>query len=908
MTLENAIREVLASNQSILSAGRIAEIINEQELYLRRDQNAITSSQILQTAQRLPNEFRIVGSQNVVLVNRSIIAYRTQYFRIVNILRHTNLTENHIMILAAALIFMSWSQNDSRERSIDNAKHELISDLLDSTSRTDANQLFENLVALIELLNERECKGLIDSMNKLRWSKRPNRKIFGEFFDDIINQYTNTDFPKSSSHSTPKAISAFIGSIYSIPDGGSILDPFAGYSSSLTRTYSFNQEQNPIIHAIDVNLIASQLGALNLIANGCKKFTYDISSFLFNYQKVPNVDLIVTSPPFGIKSQFNDFQDIIQLIGEEFNFLFPRSNESINFNILSILACINKLKQNGKAVIVITDGVLFSSRKEFYLLREYLLTSKILKGIISLPKNIFRPHMTVSCSVLILEKSNYSSHDLFLFDGSAMSVLEFERKSTEIISAYHDRSYKIVGGISVNYHSISTFNFDLSPKRFLLDKLEDEEYKYLNEITEFIHAGTAVSKANINRIEGIPFLQVGDLIEVSGINEVDASRAEYFVTDNELLPKEPRYIQNNSVLVVKVGTKLKPSLFKSIEPTLCNTNIIVIKADEDYILPEYLITQFQSDYVLQQVDAIRHNVGVPHFSKADLIAIKIKVLPILEQRRYVSSFYGKKLEEEKTITEKQREQDLYNVIASLKHELKQPVSSIGMDLKVLEEYLKQKTESGSAITSSDFVVDLLPGQNPEENPELLLRSVMRRMESSVSDAQGTLSKAEEILNIGSGMFSPENFSIKKFLISVIKPMYVNANCILNISGEEQSIFADRYQIEILFKRLIENAIKHGFVKGSSKRDNVINIRLSNTSVAKEFHEIIVENNGKEFPSEFDVSRFQLQGQTTNRYSGTGFGGFHVKRIIESHKGEILIADKNEIGTSQFKVRFKIYLP
>jgi nitrogen fixation/metabolism regulation signal transduction histidine kinase len=140
------------------------------------------------------------------------------------------------------------------------------------------------------------------------------------------------------------------------------------------------------------------------------------------------------------------------------------------------------------------------------------------------------------------------------------------------------------------------------------------------------------------------------------------------------------------------------------------------------------------------------------------------------------------------------------------------------------------------------------------------------------------------------------------------PVFSNENCTINILGNEQEIFADKYQMEILFKRLIENAIKHGFKKASVKNNNIINITLAGKTAKKEFNEILVENNGSPFPDGFDINKLQKSGHTTNRRSGTGFGGFHIKRIIESHRGEIYIADKKEIGESQFKVKFKIYIP
>ncbi len=423
-----------------------------------------------------------------------------------------------------------------------------------------------------------------------------------------------------------------------------------------------------------------------------------------------------------------------------------------------------------------------------------------------------------------------------------------------------------------------------------------------------LHSGSVVNKESLNRSEGIPFLQVGDLKESNGLNEVDSTHATYFVTDELDLPRSPRYIPDRAVLVTKIGNKLKPSLFIRKRDTICNPQIIVIKVDDKQILPEYLITQLQSEYMLNQIEGIRKGNAMPHFSQDDFQHIKIKVPPLTEQMIFVTSFYGKKLTENETVTEQKQEDDYYNIIANLKHELKQPVSSLGMDLSMLEDFLDRKVNEKTFLSWDEPIIDLLPGESSGGANSGRLRSVIDRILSAITSAAGTLTKAEEILNIGKGSYHPEKINFKNFLTSIIKPVFSNENCTINILGNEQEIFADKYQMEILFKRLIENAIKHGFKKASDKNNNIINITLAGKTAKKEFNEILVENNGSPFPDGFDINKLQKSGHTTNRRSGTGFGGFHIKRIIESHRGEIYIADKKEIGESQFKVKFKIYIP
>jgi len=119
--------------------------------------------------------------------------------------------------------------------------------------------------------------------------------------------------------------------------------------------------------------------------------------------------------------------------------------------------------------------------------------------------------------------------------------------------------------------------------------------------------------------------------------------------------------------------------------------------------------------------------------------------------------------------------------------------------------------------------------------------------------------------------------------------------------------ADRYQLKVLFKNLFENAIKHGFREKRGKNQNIIKIELTRDP-QKGFGEVNVMNNGRPFPRGFNKGLFETMGKTTDRNNGSGFGGYHIKKVIENHRGELHIPDSEDVQFSDFKVRFKIYLP
>jgi len=907
MTFHEAIREILFSLPGEINCVQLAELLNSKSLYKRRDGEPISGNQILLRVRQYSNLFKVNTNNEISLIDKEIQLYIREYKRLLNKLKTSNLSYYKIRLLAKTLTYLVWNDNEIETVYPENLKEKLFSDLTIIETAVGKPHFFSIVTNTIEHLTTKEVHIVFDFYDILRTQKKPSRSSFGTFFNEIANGYQDGEDTFNTEYSTPKEVANFISSIFTIQANSVLFDPFSGYCGSLTLTYRFNRKFQPEIIANDINADAAIIGMLNLLANNCEKSTYTNVNFL-DQSPLTKVDLIVTAPPFGLKlkSHIWDVNSHLSAFAE--TLALNKNSNVIDHQVVSILGCLLHLKENGKAVIVVPDGVLFSNKKDYYGLRKFLIENRLLKGVISLPNGVFKPSTNISGSVLIIDKNSKLESSLFLFDASNYSKDSFSRFSNTIIEQYHNKLSSINNGIFIDYETISKETYDLTPKRYLLEQISDINHKKIKDLAEIIHTGTVISKEFLNGNTGIPFLQVGDLTESSGLNEVDLTKADYFISSEEILARNPRYIPPNAVLLAKVGMKLKPTLFTAKDYALCNPNIIVIKTDPRKLLPEYLITQLQSEYVLKQIDSIRHNIGVPHFSKADFLNVKIKILSIEDQQRFTSSFYGRRLQEAKKATERQREDDLYNIIASLKHELKQPVSSIGMDISVLKDFLSQKIEDEKIINWNEPVLDLLTGQTLEDVKDLILQNLFNRLDSAVQDAQKTLSKAEEILNIGSGAFNPEKVLLKKFLNENIKSIFANSNCTINIQGDEQELYVDKYQIEVLFKRLIENAIKHGFTPGTNRVKNIINIKLSSKSTSSEFHEIIVENNGNMFPPEFDISKFQTVGHTANRYRGTGFGGFHIKRIIESHKGEIHIADRTEIKESQFKVRFKIYLP
>lgn len=69
------------------------------------------------------------------------------------------------------------------------------------------------------------------------------------------------------------------------------------------------------------------------------------------------------------------------------------------------------LKKEGKAAVIVPEGVLFNSGKVYKKIRKILLKDCDLEAVISLPSGVFNPYTAVKTSILIITKKEYKSSE-----------------------------------------------------------------------------------------------------------------------------------------------------------------------------------------------------------------------------------------------------------------------------------------------------------------------------------------------------------------------------------------------------------------------------------------------------------------------------------------------------------------
>ena len=116
---------------------------------------------------------------------------------------------------------------------------------------------------------------------------------------------------------------------------------------------------------------------------------------------------ILANPPFAAKVNSNSISKNLNRI---YNITEnTKKAQSLQTELLFLERIIFMLKKEGKAIVIVPEGVLFNSGKAYKRTREILLRDCDLEAVISLPSGIFNPYTAVKTSILLFTKKEFNS-------------------------------------------------------------------------------------------------------------------------------------------------------------------------------------------------------------------------------------------------------------------------------------------------------------------------------------------------------------------------------------------------------------------------------------------------------------------------------------------------------------------
>lgn len=393
------------------------------------------------------------------------------------------------------------------------------------------------------------------------------------------------------------------------------------------------------MHGYDISPDMVQLSLVNMYLHGIKEphiSEYDTLTSEDHWNQY--CDVILANPPFmspkgGIRPHKR--------------FSVP-SNRS---EVLFVDYIAEHLTPDGRAAVIVPEGIIFQSGKAYKQLRK-MLVDNYLVGVISLPAGVFQPYSGVKTSILWLDKSLAKKTDKILFikienDGFDLGAQRRAVKGSDLPTALQKIS---------DYKSSLLFGeqvaFELDTNISLASRSE------ISGNGEYSFSG---GRYKINDIISSEYnlVPLGDIVEIHDklrkpITQGDRISGEYpYYGATGVLDYVHEYIfSERLVLVGEDGAKWgrnEKSAFIAQGKYWVNNHAHVLKPIKELCIDTYLVE------VLNYMDLTPFITGVtvPKLNQAKLREIKIPLPPISIQEEIVTEIdnYQKIIEGARQVVE-----------------------------------------------------------------------------------------------------------------------------------------------------------------------------------------------------------------------------------------------------------------
>lgn len=358
-------------------------------------------------------------------------------------------------------------------------------------------QLFESLSNYITDGSQRDafCRALINPLVNFSFEGIFEQKFdfFATIFEYLIKDYNKDGGGKYAEYYTPHAVAKIMASILVDEPVQNVTayDPAAGTGSLLMNLAHAIGEDRCSIYSQDISQKSSGLLRLNLILNNLVHSIQNViqgNTLLLPYHKDGNklktFDYIVSNPPF--KLDFSDFRGQLDSKANQERFFAGIPNvpnkdkDKMAIYLVFIQHIMYSLAPKGKAAIVVPTGFLTAQSGIEKKIREKLVEARMLRGVVSMPSNIFATTGT-NVSILFLDKAN-TKGDIVLMDASKLGTtikdgknqktLLSEAEETRIIETFNNHKALDNFSVVVSYEQIKEKNYSFSAGQYFDVKIE----------------------------------------------------------------------------------------------------------------------------------------------------------------------------------------------------------------------------------------------------------------------------------------------------------------------------------------------------------------------------------------------------------------------------------------------------
>lgn len=441
---------------------------------------------------------------------------------------------------------------------------------------------------------------------------------------------------------TPRHIIKFIVDVVQPGKDDTVLDPACGTAGFLIAAYNYVRMQHDGVgedgeqngeqrltaderkklhgnyYGFDIDPTMVRTATVNMYLHGFSTPNIEIHDTLTSEEHWQNrYDVILANPPFMTPKG-----------GIE-----PHGKFGVKANraeVLFVDYIASHLKPNGRAGIIVPEGIIFQSGTAYKDLRKSLVNNS-LYAVVSLPSGVFNPYAGVKTSILLLDKELAAKKDEILFVKIENDGYSLGAQRRKITGGQFPEALEVIEKFKAGEEFASDFahtvsrseiaesgDYNLSGDRYRVSEIQlnhDYPVVELVEVAE-VRKGSAITKAQINPDGPIPVVAGGQKPAYS----------------HDISNREP------DVITISASGAYAGFVNFWTQPIFASDCSTVQSKDTTIVLNRYIYEILK--YLQDDIYKLQTGGGQPHVYPKDIAKIKIPLPPIEIQREIVAELDG----------------------------------------------------------------------------------------------------------------------------------------------------------------------------------------------------------------------------------------------------------------------------
>ncbi|MDD3240510.1 MAG: class I SAM-dependent DNA methyltransferase [Lachnospira sp.] len=265
------------------------------------------------------------------------------------------------------------------------------------TTFEDANNYMKDGVLLRQVVN------VIDEIN---FGDYEESHAFGEIYESILKELQSAG--SSGEFYTPRAVTDFMAQMIQPKIGEHMADFACGTGGFLTswlkelekqiQSTEDQEKYNQSIFGVEKKQFPYMLCITNMLLHGIDlpKVNHDNSLIrdVLDYTEKDKFDVVLMNPPYGGNEK------------TEVKNHFPSDLASSETADLFMSVIMYRLKENGRAAVILPDGFLFGADNAKVSIKKKLLSEYNLHTIIRMPHSVFAPYTSITTNILFFDNTH----------------------------------------------------------------------------------------------------------------------------------------------------------------------------------------------------------------------------------------------------------------------------------------------------------------------------------------------------------------------------------------------------------------------------------------------------------------------------------------------------------------------